>query len=101
MKHLWLILALLPAPAFAEGDVDQRLDLLHRGSKLLMQRLMAEIEPNLQALAEEMGPALRDLQGMVGDMTQYHAPEILPNGDIIVRRKVPLMPVVPQRDIAL
>lgn len=101
MKHLWLILALLPARAFAEGDVDQRLDLLQLGSKLLMQRLMAEIEPNLQALAEEMGPALRDLQGMVGDMTQYHAPEILPNGDIIVRRKVPLMPVVPQRDIAL
>jgi hypothetical protein len=101
MKHLWLILALLPAPASAEGDVDQGLDLLQQGSKLLMQGLMAEIEPDLKALAEEMGPAMLQLQGMIGDLTQYHAPEILPNGDIILRRKVPLVPVLPERDIEL
>ena len=25
----------------------------------------------------------------VGDLSAYHAPEVLPNGDIIIRRKTP------------
>jgi hypothetical protein len=26
---------------------------------------------------------------MIGDVRNYHAPEMLPNGDIIIRRRVP------------
>jgi hypothetical protein len=48
-----------------------------------------EMEPALRDFAEEMGPALRDLMDEVGDLSAYHAPEVLPNGDIILRRKTP------------
>jgi hypothetical protein len=27
---------------------------------------------------------------MIGDVRNYHAPEMLPNGDIIIRRRVPV-----------
>lgn len=51
--------------------------------------LTAEMEPALRQLLDEMGPALADLLDQVEDFTQYHPPEILPNGDIILRRKQP------------
>ena len=37
----------------------------------------------------EMEPALEDLQGFVDNLNAYHPPEILPNGDILIRRKTP------------
>lgn len=48
-----------------------------------------EMEPALRDFVEEMGPALRDLMEKAGDLSAYHAPEVLPNGDIILRRKTP------------
>jgi hypothetical protein len=37
---------------------------------------------------------LQDLNGMIGDVSAYHAPEILPNGDILIRRRVDPAPEV-------
>jgi hypothetical protein len=37
-----------------------------------------------------MGPALADLMEKVDDWTVYHPPEMLENGDILIRRKQPL-----------
>lgn len=96
-----LLLAVSAGPGLADDDVDQGLDLLGQGSRLLMQGLMDRIEPELKSLAEEMGPALLQLQGLIGDLGNYHPPEVLPNGDIILRRKQPLQPVVPEGDIEL
>jgi hypothetical protein len=48
-----------------------------------------EMEPALRQFVEEMGPALRDLMGEIGDISAFHAPEVLPNGDILLRRKTP------------
>ena len=101
MKYLCLILAMLAGPASAQGDVDRGLDLLQQGSKLLMQGLMDQLQPELRALTEGLGPALLDLQAKIGDLTRYHPPEVLPNGDIILRRKVPLLPVQPGGEIEL
>lgn len=88
------------SPAFAqiegnteEGEVGEGLNLMEEGAKLLLRGLMSEMEPaldDLQGLADQMGPAFEELQGMIGDYTNYHVPEILPNGDIIIRRKIPL-----------
>jgi len=39
-----------------------------------------------------LGPALRDLEEKIDDLNAYLPPEVLPNGDIIIRRKVPLLP---------
>lgn len=54
-----------------------------------LEGMTREIEPALRDFAAEMGPALRDLMGQVEDWSAYHPPEILPNGDIIIRRKTP------------
>ena len=69
------------------------LSLMEEGAKLLFRGLMTEMGPamkDLQGLAKEMAPALAELKEMIGDFSDYHAPEVLPNGDIIIRRKTPL-----------
>ena len=98
--------------AFAQsGDADpadpsrteEGLDLLGEGARLLFEGLTEDLRPQLEALAEQMepalrsmvedmGPALNDLAEMIGDLSAYHPPERLPNGDIILRRKTPLPP---------
>jgi len=49
----------------------------------------------------ELQPALNDLLAMMGDLTKYHAPEMLENGDIILRHKTPaeLTPKAPGTDL--
>lgn len=106
-RILALILALgLAAPATAQEAGDNGLNLMEEGARLFFKGLMDEMEPalkDLQALAEgmepalqdfvaNMGPALRDLLAEVEDWSVYEPPEILPNGDIILRRKVPEPP---------
>ncbi len=50
---------------------------------------LQELRPKFRNFAREMGPALRDLMSEVEDWSVYHPPEMLPNGDIILRRKDP------------
>lgn len=96
-------LALSPAVADTgdKGEVGEGLNLMEEGAKLLFRGLMSEMEPalkDLHGLADEMAPAFAELMGMIGDFTNYHAPEVLPNGDIILRRKVPLVVEPPLED---
>ena len=49
---------------------------VRQGAQLLFRGLLAEMEP-----------AIRDLEGAIDNLNAYHAPEVLPNGDIIIRRK--------------
>ncbi|WP_324751619.1 hypothetical protein [Roseovarius sp. Pro17] len=58
-----------------------------------MRELADRLGPQLRSFAEEMGPALADILKDVEDLSVYAAPEKLPNGDIIIRRKEPLEPV--------
>ncbi|WP_127105672.1 hypothetical protein [Pararhodobacter zhoushanensis] len=32
-------------------------------------------------------PWMRELSAMLGDLSGWHAPEVLPNGDILIRRR--------------
>lgn len=105
MKQLALIFALaLPMPAVAqETPTDDGPSLMERGAKLFFRGLMEEMDPALQGLrnfveeagpemerfVDEMGPALTDLFDKVDDFADYHGPEVLPNGDIILRKKTP------------
>lgn len=105
MKRFILIsLLCLSTPALAqESQEDDGLSLMERGAQMLMEGLMREMEPaldDLQGLAQEfgpalgefvaqMGPAMRDLLEQVEDWSVYAPPEILENGDIIIRRKPP------------
>lgn len=73
-------LTLSPVQAQTEdNDLKEGMGLLSEGTRLLLRGLMGEIEP-----------ALRELEGALQDMNAYHPPEVLPNGDIVIRRKVPL-----------
>lgn len=84
-----LIAALLPLPALAqEGNesIDEGFDLLGRGLGLLMEGLTEEMTPAL----DDMAQMLLLLEGIAGEIGEYEAPEMLPNGDIIIRRKVPV-----------
>ncbi len=101
MRKLFVIAvstSLLTAPALAEED--DGLSIMERGAQLFFEGLLKEMEPALEefsGLADEMGPALRDfaqemgpklseLMEQVEDWSVYQAPEMLPNGDIIIRR---------------
>lgn len=102
VRRFVLILALMaPVPAVAEED---GLSLMERGAQMLMEGLLQEMEPaldGLQGMAEEFGPALRDFTSQMGpalrglledveDWSVYHPPEMLENGDIIIRRRAPV-----------
>lgn len=101
MKHLCVLLALAASPATAQGDVDEGLSLLDQGARLLFRGLLSEMEPALdemrglaeqmgpqmEAFARQMGPAMAELLRQIDDLTNYDAPVMLPNGDIIIRRK--------------
>ncbi len=83
---LALVLAALPAGAQdsrepEEDELSEGMQMLQDGTRLLLRGLM-----------EEIGPALEELEGRIDDLNAYLPPEVLPNGDIIIRRKVPLQP---------
>ena len=78
---LALMLAFGPAVAqdqdpSEDSDVQEGMDLLSEGTKLLLRGLLAEVEP-----------AMRELQDALQNLNNYYPPEVLPNGDIIIRRK--------------
>jgi hypothetical protein len=91
--------ALIPFGAIAQED--EGTSLMEKGAKLFFRGLLSEMEPALRELegladeiepamrsfAEEMGPALRDLMEQVEDWSAYEPPVVLPNGDILLKRK--------------
>ena len=95
----------LAAPVFAQEDDGP--SLMERGAELFFEGLAKEMAPalndlrgmaeqfgpSMQSFLEEMGPAFVEILDQVKDWSVYEVPEILPNGDIIIRRKV-----VPQED---
>ena len=106
MRHItaciFVLMTVTPGAA-QEVDGEGGLSLMERGAQMLLEGLMREMEPamdGLQDLAEDFGPALRDFTAQMGpalrglleevdDWSAYHPPEMLDNGDIIIRRKTP------------
>lgn len=128
MKRIILALCLAGLPATAQespappSDVDEGLSLLEQGARSILRGLMTEMQPTLDEMQRQLGdigPALRDLsEGMdetlarmrpmaedllrlMDNIGNYQAPEILPNGDIIIRRKpdVPKPPAAGEIDL--
>lgn len=79
MIRIVLILSLLASPVWGEDQTEQGRDLMGEALKLFMRGLMSEMEP-----------AMEGMEGLLEDLSAYHAPEILPNGDIIIRRRTPV-----------
>jgi hypothetical protein len=59
-----------------------------------LDQLMEEFGPAVQSFLMQMGPALSELMDRIDDWSAYEMPEVLPNGDIIIRRK-PDAPALP------
>ncbi len=102
MKRVLLISLIVTSTAFpASAQEDTGKSLMERGAELFFEGLRKEMEPTLDDLRdlaeqfgpamlsffEEMGPALAEMTKEIQDWSVYEAPEILPNGDIIIRRK--------------
>lgn len=105
LRALMLSVALMPLPAMAEdgptGDaqVDEGLGLIERGTRLLFERFLERMEPELENLGEQIEPMLEAFRESLGELDAYHPPEVLPNGDIIIRRKRPGdPPIAPDGD---
>ncbi|MGX9856208.1 hypothetical protein ACR03S_12295 [Limimaricola variabilis] len=99
------VAALLAAPLQAQTPEppteDEGFSLMQRGAELFFEGILGEMEPaiedfrafaemaepHLRALLSEMGPALMQVLDRIDDIANYEAPEILDNGDIIIRRK--------------
>ena len=114
-RFLALPLALLlsTTPLVAQETEDSP-SLMERGAHMFFEGLLREMAPALDDLAAlveeagpalesfvtEMGPKLRSLLDEVEDWSVYEAPEVLPNGDIIIRRKpdAPQGPDLPAQD---
>lgn len=105
-------------PKAEPEDNGNERSLMEEGARMFLEGILREMEPalrDLEGMAEEMEPALRDfarkmgpafaeLLGKIDDLSNYHAPEMLPNGDIIIRRKTPLEPepeVAPGEEIEI
>lgn len=105
MKHIvplapLLVALALAAPAAAQdvqndtqnspmSDFKKRFGKLSDNAQTLLEGWADEIGPKL----DEIGPAMGDLIDRLGDMSAFHAPEVLENGDILIRRRQPIPPV--------
>ncbi|RME14361.1 MAG: AAA+ family ATPase, partial [Alphaproteobacteria bacterium] len=89
------LVALLAAPgaraddgAAPNPDIVEGANQLSEGFRLLLRGLMAESQKGWE-----------DLVDWLSDLSLYEPPERLPNGDIIIRRKVPLEVPPPATDL--
>lgn len=100
MRHVICIVTLMalagPAPLAAQSETPPQ-----DGMRGLLDELLRDLAPSLdelQGLAEDMRPALRDFMRSMGpalndmletveDWSRYDPPVILPNGDILIRRR--------------
>ena len=128
MRHIVLVTAIaltaapvaaqMPDPPTEQEETSRGRDLIDEGVKLLFRGLLNEAEPALRdlqdfadragpkmrELTDRMGPALADILALIDDIQNYSAPELMPNGDIIIRRTPeapPYVPPAPGREIDL
>jgi hypothetical protein len=104
-----LLALMLATPALAQDEPS----LMERGAKQFFEGLMQEMAPALDELTqlmEEAGPALQSFMAQMGpklgavleeveDWSLYEAPEVQPNGDIIIRRKPEAPAVTPEEEM--
>lgn len=112
-----LCLSCLAPPVAAGNETDETgKGLMEQGAELFWKGLRKEMGPALEDLqcfadsvAGEFGPSMRDFLARMGpaiaaiaaeveDWSRYELPEILPNGDIIIRKKSKIPPADPEPD---
>ncbi|WFE73400.1 hypothetical protein [Roseinatronobacter sp. S2] len=99
---LCLCLSIAP-PAFADEFGDPPKSEQPEGFFGLIERMMRgffdDMDPHMRQMErslEAAEPELRRFLGQLRDMVEYEPPEVLPNGDILIRRRQPAPPDVEQ-----
>ena len=86
MRKFAIILTFVLAP-FAANTEDATSftfeDLLRE-----FEQMTDSVMPLMQDWMDILVPQLEALGETIGDLSQYEAPEVLPNGDIIIRKKL-------------
>lgn len=102
-RSIALCLILAAGPALAEdGLPGSGGGLLDLGARMVIGALIDRAGPQLQELRDRLDaaagfvPALRALAGQIDDPRNYAPPVMLPNGDIILRRRAPLPGPAPE-----
>ena len=91
----FVIAICMSSPAVSDDqNAESGLNLMGRGAELLMQELLRERAREFAELED----LLDDMKGSFDAMPRYHAPQILPNGDILIRCR---LVETPQNDIEL
>jgi hypothetical protein len=63
----------------------------------LLDDLAERMAPLLDEFSERIDPFLSELRTLLGDLSGWEAPEVLPNGDILIRRRpAPALPEPPE-----
>ena len=91
MKQLLIAALLATTAAPASAGIFYLFDEFSEESQDFLEKWGKKIGPSLEAF----GPQLDALLDKVDDWTMYELPEVLDNGDIIMRRKQPKSPVEP------
>jgi hypothetical protein len=81
----------LALPAHAQDDPPAGEGLFNFMERMLRD-FMTEAEPQLRELERGLNaltPEMERLMERMRDATQYYPPEMLPNGDILIRRRQP------------
>ena len=105
-----LVSLMLTSPLMAQEEGPT---LMERGAQLFFEGLMQEMAPALDDMAKlmeqagpalqnfvsEMGPKLLTMLEEVEDWSVYEAPKVLPNGDIIIRRKPDVPELTPEEQM--
>ncbi|SDE64744.1 hypothetical protein SAMN05421538_10921 [Paracoccus isoporae] len=89
-------------PASADGAErpgDDPLSGLEQELNRTMDGIFRRLQPHLEGLGNELAgtvnefsPALRELSALIDDFGNYHRPERLENGDIVIRRRADAPP---------
>ena len=91
-----IVIALLPFSALAEDATEPPQAPIFEGLDELadsLRDLFNRFEQDVTPFMDQLGEQLRDLD-------RYHPPEVLPNGDIIIRRKRPDEAPAPDAPVA-
>lgn len=85
MRHICactLVLFLTAAPVAAQTEDAPNLP-------ETLEEFADSMRKLFEGFADDVAPMMEDLAGRLEGLRGYHPPEMLPNGDIIIRRKSP------------
>jgi hypothetical protein len=88
--YITLIPALIASPAQSDPKDWEE---LRKG----LEELSEDTQEFFESWVDELGPLLNSLRDKIDDLSEYEPPEVLPNGDIIIRRKPKLEPPAAQK----